>query len=66
MEIQIELFGIDLLVEGNYIAEEEETNSAADFEIDYVFLPDSDCCILDLLEHHVDRIKDLVIEKIEE
>ena len=66
MEIQIELFGIDLLVEGHYTEEEEETNSAADFEIEYVFLLDSDCCILDLLEHHEARIKELVIEKIEE
>ena len=66
MEIQIKLLGIDLLVEGNYIPEEEETNSAADFEIEYVFLLDSDCCILDLLDHHVDIIKELVIEKIDE
>jgi len=66
MEIQIELFGVDLLVEGNYISEEEETNSGADFEIEYVFLPGSDCCILELLDQHIDRIKDLVIEKIEE
>ena len=65
MEIQIELLGIELLIEGNYTPEEEETNSGADFEIEYVFLPGSDCCILDLLEHHEARIKDLVIEKIE-
>ena len=66
MEIQIYFLGFDLLVEGNYIPEEEETNSAADFEIEYVFLLDSDCCILDLLEEHEARIKELVIEKIEE
>ena len=67
MEIQIELLGIDLLVEGHYTESEEETNSAADFEILAIYLDDQGGTdIIDLLEHHEARIKELVIEKIEE
>ena len=68
MEIKIELFGIDLLVYGNYIPEEEETNSPADFEIQAVILmyDSSQTDFLDLLQHHEAKIKELVIEIIEE
>ena len=66
MEIQIELLGIDLLVEGHYTEEEEETNVGADFEILAIYLDDQGGTdIIDLLEHHEARIKELVIEKIE-
>ena len=68
METKIKLFGIDLLVYGNYTESEEETNSPADFEIVEINLSEdsSGVNIQGLLEHHEAKIKELVIEIIEE
>ena len=68
METKIKLFGIDLLVYGNYDEAEEETNSPADFEIQAVILiyDSSQTDFFDLLQHHEAKIKELVIEIIEE
>ena len=68
MEVQIKLFGVDLLVNVNYTPAEEETNSNADVELYEICLLDDsfETDISVLLEHHIDRIKELVIDKIEE
>jgi hypothetical protein len=68
MEIQIELFGIDLLVNVNYTPAEEETNSNADVELYEIYLLDDsfETDISVLLEEHIEKITDLVIDKIEE
>jgi len=67
MEIEIYFLGFDLLVTGHYSEAEEETNSNADFEILGIFLDNEEKTdIGDLLEYHEEKIKELVIEKIEE
>ena len=68
MEIQINLLGVELLVICNYYPEEEETNSGSDIEIFMVYQSHDKLRIdiMDLLEHHEAKIKDLVIEIIEE
>jgi hypothetical protein len=68
MEVQINLLGIELLVNLEYTPAEEETNSNADIELYEVWLfnDSSETDISALLEYHEEKIKELVIEKIEE
>jgi len=68
MEVQINLLGIDLLVNLEYTPAEEETNSNADIELYEVWLFNDglQTDISALLEDHEAKIKELVIEKIEE
>ena len=72
MEIEIELFGTNLLIVGNYIPADEQTHDyegcSSDFEIDIISLSNdnSRTDIQDLVYVHEAKIKELVIEKIEE
>jgi len=68
MEVQINLLGIELLVNVNYTPAEEETNSRADVELYEICLLDDsyENDISALLDAHIDEITELVIEKIEE
>lgn len=76
MEIQINYKGIDLIVKGNYTKGEEEVRynddmggspeSASDFDVQSIFVIDSNINIEDLFSwEDFNEIKDLIIEEIE-
>jgi len=68
MEVQINLLGIELLVNVNYTPAEEETNSNADVELYEIYLENdnSQTDISALLEDHIEKITELLIEELEE
>ena len=72
MEVQIKLLGIDLIVEGLYYRGSAEERyypvDNSEFEIEGIVLlnDSSQTIITDLLEAHEEKIKELVISKIED
>jgi len=72
MEVQIKLLGIDLIVEGLYYRGSAEEmyypGDNSEFEIEGIVLlnDSSQTIITDLLEAHEEKIKELVISKIED
>ena len=75
MEVTINYKGIDLIAKGNYTEGEYEIyydddlsghpGSASEFEVQKIFVIDSDVNIIELLYYGIEYITDLIIEEIE-